>query len=163
MLYPIKCYKCIDPNSTYITSSYYKHLNIQTPQASLYQSQAPAKNSASSTKFFLSSSSKVFTSAESISITATVYHRQHLPHSPDHHPTHLPIFHDRHHNLTLTFRVASDMSRKLLYILNKLHLLLSSSNSTNTPPELDGLACYLPHEWAEDELLRGGRVEDVEA
>lgn len=58
------------------------------------------------------------------------------------------------------------MPRKPIHIPNQLRLLLRRRRSTDTPPERDGLACYLALEGTQDELWFpgcGGWVEGVES
>jgi hypothetical protein len=51
---------------------------------------------------------------------------------------------------------------EFLHIRHKLSLLSLGGRAAHSPPESDGLACYLPVEWAEKQLRRVGRVEEVE-
>ena len=75
----------------------------------------------------------------------------------------LPIPHNRDDNLASTGRVARDMSRKLVYILNKLRLQTGSCGSAHAFPKGDGLACDVTLERAQYQLLRVRGVDDVEA
>lgn len=55
------------------------------------------------------------------------------------------------------------MPRELLHIRHQLRLLGLGRSAAHTAVKVDGLACYLAVEGAEEELLRLGRVEEVES
>lgn len=77
--------------------------------------------------------------------------------------THLPVLDNRHDNLALTCAITRDVPWKLLHIRHELRLHGLRCGATNTAPKRDRLACYLPVERAEQQLLRVRWVEKVEA
>lgn len=76
--------------------------------------------------------------------------------------THLLIFDNGYHDLTLTRTVTCDVPWKLLNVGHKLRLLSLRCSTAYTASKRDGLACYLAVERAEKKLLRVGRAEEVE-
>ena len=74
----------------------------------------------------------------------------------------LSIFDDWHNDLALARAIASNMPRELLHIRHQLRLLGLGRSAAHTAVEVDGLACYLAVEGAEEELPRLARVEEIE-
>jgi hypothetical protein len=77
--------------------------------------------------------------------------------------THLPFLDNWHDNLTLTRAITRDVPWELLNVRHELRLHGLRRGTTNTAPERNRLACYLTVEWAEQQLLRVRRIEEVEA
>ncbi len=149
-----------------------------SPQPS--QSQLSPSNPANFPNSSSSTSSNPPTTVQSTSIIATTYpppispiqpKKPPLPPSPSpfHPPTHLPTPpENRHHNLTPTLPIASNMPRELPHVLDPHGPLLRGRGTAHAAAERDALARRAAVEGAEDETRRGGPcggavVERVEA
>lgn len=75
----------------------------------------------------------------------------------------LSILDDWHNDLALARAIASNMPREFLHIRHQLRLLRLGRSSAHTAAEVDGLACYLAVEGAEQKLLWLGRIEEVKS
>jgi hypothetical protein len=79
------------------------------------------------------------------------------------HRDNLPINQERHNNLALRRAVAGDVVRERLNVVDDLDGLVGGCVAADAASECNGLAGDLAMEGPEDELGRGGLVEDVEA
>lgn|ERR1700688_272486 len=70
---------------------------------------------------------------------------------------------DRHHNLALRISITCDVARERLHVWNELGLHFLCRSAAHALSEPDGLTGYFTVEGAQNQLVGGGRIEDVES
>lgn len=119
-----------------------------------HHSHASPNNCASFSRCRWSSASKPFSTAQSMSMMATVFHifsQQFTFWRTDALVgRHLPIPQHGHYDLTPRVAIASDMIRILGNVRHKLSLLTLGCRAAHTSAERDRLACHFAMKGAQD-------------